>query len=84
MGIIRTEEQNKDLDRRTEGQKDLDNKDRRTEIKREEAGVRPRSRSFCFEKLYFGARPGFLLRGQTRFFTSGPDPVFYFGARPVF
>ena len=66
--IIRTEEQNKDLDRRTEGQKkDLDNKDRRTEIKREEAGVRPRSRSFCFEKLYFGARPDFLLWGQNRY-----------------
>ena len=28
------------------------------------AGVRPRSRSFCGEKLYFGARPGgFALRG---------------------
>ena len=24
------------------------------------AGVRPRSRSFCGEKLYFGARPGGL------------------------
>ena len=34
---------------------------------REEAGVRPRSRSFCFEKLYFGARPGFLLWGQNRY-----------------
>ena len=30
---------------------------------REEAGVRPQSRSFCFEKLYFGARP----ISQTRF-----------------
>ena len=32
-----------------------------------EAGVRPRSRSFCCEKLYFEARPGG--------FTLGPDPV---------
>ena len=31
------------------------------------AGVRPRSRSFCCEKLYFGARPGG--------FALGPDPV---------
>ena len=31
-----------------------------------EAGVRPRSRSFCCEKLYFEARPGG--------FTLGPDP----------
>ena len=31
------------------------------------AGVRPRSRSFCFEKLYFGARPGG--------FALGADPV---------
>ena len=30
------------------------------------AGVRPRSRSFCGEKLYFGARPGG--------FALGPDP----------
>ena len=27
------------------------------------AGVRPRSRSFCCEKLYFGARPGGLRFG---------------------
>ena len=27
------------------------------------AGVRPRSRSFCGEKLYFGARPGGLRFG---------------------
>ena len=31
------------------------------------AGVWPRSRSFCCEKLYFGARPGG--------FALGPDPV---------
>ena len=42
---------------------------------REKAGVRPRSRSFCFEKLYFGARPIFLLWGQTR--------GLRFGARPI-
>ena len=33
------------------------------------AGVRPRSRSFCCEKLYFGARPGG--------FALGPDPELF-------
>ena len=32
-------------------------------------GVRPRSRSFCCEKLYFGARPGG--------FALGPDPELF-------
>ena len=33
-------------------------------VSEREAGVRPRSRSFCCEKLYFGARPGgCALRG---------------------
>ena len=43
-------------------------------VSEREAGVRPRSRSFCCEKLYFGARPGASLWGQTR--------GLRFGARP--
>ena len=41
-----------------------------------EAGGRPRSRSFCCEKLYFGARPGGLRFGAR------PRGL-RFGARPI-